>query len=72
MGRTFITLGLILAGIGLFFLIAEKFPEKTGWIGKLPGDLYIEKKNVKFYFPLTTSILVSILLTLIFWLFGKR
>lgn len=72
MARTFITLGLILVGIGLFFLIAEKFPEKISWIGRLPGDWYIEKKNVKFYFPLTTSILISLFLTLMFWLFGKR
>jgi hypothetical protein len=72
MGRSLITVGLLLAGIGVFFLLAERFPEKTGWIGKLPGDFFIERKNFKFYFPVTTSILISLFLTLIFWLFGKR
>ena len=72
MGKAFITAGLVLAGIGVFFLLAERFPEKTGWFGKLPGDLFIERNNFKFYFPLTTSILISIFLTLIFWFFGKR
>lgn len=72
MAKLFITIGLILTGIGLFFLIVEKFPEKAGWFGNLPGDIAIEKKNFKFYFPITTSILISLILTLLFWLFGKR
>ncbi|MHB8482493.1 MAG: DUF2905 domain-containing protein [Nitrospiria bacterium] len=72
MARNLIVLGLILAGIGLIFLFAEKFPGKIGWLGKLPGDIYVEKKAFKFYFPLTTSILISLILSLVFWFFGKR
>jgi hypothetical protein len=72
MARGLITLGLIIAGLGLLFLLGEKFPEKIGWIGKLPGDIQIEKKTFKFYFPITTSILISLVLTLLFWLFGRR
>lgn len=72
MGRILIIVGLLIAGIGVFFLLAERFPEKTGWIGKLPGDLFIERNNFKIYFPISTSILISIFLTLIFWLFGKK
>ena len=72
MARSFIVLGLVLAGIGFILLFAEKFPGKIGWPGNLPGDIIIEKKDFKFYFPLTTSILISLILTLVFWFFGKR
>jgi len=43
-----------------------------GSIGRLPGDVYIQKKNFTFYFPITTSILISIFLSLIFWLWSRR
>ncbi|MBI1821422.1 MAG: DUF2905 domain-containing protein [Nitrospirae bacterium] len=72
MARSLIVLGFVLAGVGVIFLFAEKFPDKIGWLGKLPGDIYVEKKDFKFYFPLTTSILISLILTLVFWFFGKR
>ena len=72
MARSLIVLGLVLAGIGIIFLFVEKFPEKLGWLGRLPGDIYVEKKDFKFYFPLTTSIIISLMLTFIFWFFGKR
>ena len=72
MARSLIVLGIVLAGVGVIFLFAEKFPGKIGWPGKLPGDFFVEKKDFKFYFPLTTSILISLILTLVFWLFGKR
>jgi hypothetical protein len=42
------------------------------WLGRLPGDIYIRRDNWSFYFPLTTSIIVSLILTLIFALFGRR
>lgn len=67
-GKTLIIFGLILAGLGLFLL----FFQKTPLLGKLPGDIYIQKKNFTFYFPLATSILLSIALALIFWLFSRR
>jgi len=67
-GRMLVLLGIILAAIGALILLAGK----VSWIGRLPGDILIQKKNFTFYFPLATSILVSIVLTLLFWLMGRR
>jgi uncharacterized membrane protein YkgB len=62
-----ILLGVFIILIGLFLLIGEKIP----WIGRLPGDIIIRKKNFTFFFPIVTSILISIILTLLFTLFRK-
>ncbi len=67
MGKILILFGLLLVGFGLLLLLLPKIP----YIGKLPGDIYIRKGNFTFYFPLTTSILLSVLLSLIFMLFRK-
>jgi hypothetical protein len=67
LGRVLVLFGLILAGIGILLILSDKIP----WIGRLPGDIYIKKKNFTFYFPLGTSILISLLLTLFFALFRK-
>jgi hypothetical protein len=45
---------------------------RVPWLGRLPGDIYVERGHWSFYFPLMTSIIVSVLLTLLFWLFGRR
>ena len=58
MGRTLILIGILIAGIGL--LITLGVP-----IGRLPGDIMVRRGNFSFYFPLTTSIIVSVVLTLI-------
>ena len=68
LGGVFIILGVIIIIVGGLLLLSGKLP----WIGRLPGDILIQKKNFTFYFPLATSILLSLLLTLIFWLLGKR
>ena len=68
LARMLILFGLVLAGIGGLLLFIGKVP----FIGRLPGDLYIQRKNFSFYFPLTTSILLSILLTILFSLFRRR
>jgi len=67
-GKMLVLLGIILAVIGGLILLAGK----VSWIGRLPGDILIQKKNVTFYFPLATSILVSIALTFLFWLMGRK
>jgi hypothetical protein len=67
-GKFLILLGLLISAIGGLLLLSGKFP----WIGSLPGDILIQKKNFTFYFPLATSILLSLILTLLFWLLGKR
>jgi hypothetical protein len=65
MGRSLIILGLLIAGVGL--LINLGLP-----IGRLPGDFAIRRGNFTFYFPLATSIIASIVLTLIMMFFGRR
>jgi hypothetical protein len=67
LGKLLILLGVLIIVIGLLLLVGEKIP----WIGKLPGDIIIRKKNFTFYFPLATSILISIILTLLFALFRR-
>ncbi len=67
-GKALIVLGAVIALIGAVLLVYGRLP----WLGKLPGDIFIERKNFTFYFPLATSILISLLLTLLFWLFGRR
>jgi hypothetical protein len=70
LGRTLLALGAVLAGVGFLLILAGRFPGLR--IGRLPGDLRVERGNFTFYFPLATSILVSVVLTLLFWLFGRR
>jgi hypothetical protein len=67
-GKALIVIGAVIALIGAVLLVSGRLP----WPGRLPGDILIERKNFTFYFPLATSILISILLTLLFWLFGRR
>jgi uncharacterized membrane protein YkgB len=66
-GKLLILLGVLIIVIGLLLLVGEKIP----WVGRLPGDIIIRKKNFTFYFPLATSIIISIILTLLFTLFRK-
>jgi hypothetical protein len=67
-GKLLIGLGILLIALGSVLLLSGKI----SWIGRLPGDIVVQKKNFTFYFPLATSILLSLLLTFLFWLFGKR
>ncbi|MEK6672310.1 MAG: DUF2905 domain-containing protein [Nitrospirota bacterium] len=67
-GRLLIITGIALLIIGTLFLFSGRLP----WIGRLPGDIIIQKKNFTFYFPLATSILLSIVISLILWLIGRR
>lgn len=67
-GKLLFIVGLVVALVGILIIFAGKIP----WIGRLPGDILIRRDNFTFYFPLTTSVLVSILLMLIFWLLSKR
>lgn len=66
-GKSLIIIGLIIAAIGALFTFAGRFP----WLGRLPGDIYVKRENFTFYFPLATSIIISLLLSLILWLFRK-
>jgi hypothetical protein len=66
MSRTLIIIGAIFILVGLLW----PWLQKLG-LGRLPGDIAVEKENVSFYFPIVTSIVISVLLTLLFWLFRK-
>lgn len=66
-GKYLIILGLVIAAIGVIFTIAGKLP----WLGRLPGDIHIKRDNFTFYFPLATSILISVILSFILWLFRR-
>lgn len=68
MGRMLLLFGGILVVLGLVLTFVGKIP----WIGRLPGDIRIEKENFSFYFPIATCIILSIILTLIFNLFGGK
>jgi hypothetical protein len=63
-GWALLFIGLVIAGIGVIWLLAPHIP----WLGRLPGDIAVEGKNVRFYFPIVTCIVLSLLLTGIMWL----
>ncbi|HDH01781.1 MAG TPA: DUF2905 domain-containing protein, partial [Nitrospirae bacterium] len=66
-GKFLIITGLIIIALGAILMLVGKVP----FLGRLPGDIIIEKKNFTFYFPLATSIILSIILTLILWILSK-
>ena len=68
LGKILIFSGIILIIAGLLVYFAGN---KLGWIGHLPGDIRIVKENVRFYFPITTMILISVVLSVIVWLVRK-
>ncbi len=67
-GRLLVISGVAIAAIGVLIIFSGKLP----WLGRLPGDIVFHRKNFTFYFPLATSILISLVLTLLFWIFGRR
>jgi len=69
MGRTLIVLGAVLVVAGILVTLGDKLPFR---IGHLPGDIEIRGKNSVFYFPLMTCVLLSVVLSLAMWLFGRR
>jgi membrane protein implicated in regulation of membrane protease activity len=68
LGKLLIILGGLLIIIGAAIVLVGKIP----WLGKLPGDIYVERRNFTFFFPLTTSILVSIILSLVLYVLSRR
>jgi uncharacterized membrane protein len=67
-GKWIIGIGAIILIIGIILYF---FHDKLNWIGRLPGDIRIEKENFRFYFPISTMILFSLLGTVILWLIRK-
>ena len=67
-GKLLFFVGLVLAAVGALLWVGPKLP----WIGRLPGDIVVERLHFKFYFPLTTCIILSAVLTLIMWLLRRH
>jgi hypothetical protein len=76
LGRMILGFGVVMVILGGILLLAGNLSGKVPWLGRLPGDIYVEREQWKLYVPLGTSILisivVSIVLTLLFALFGRR
>ena len=77
-GRLFITAGLVLAGVGVLLTLVERWPGAGavfGWIGRLPGDFSITRERFSLYVPIATSLVLSILLSVVFyilsWIFRR-
>lgn len=68
LGKFLVIIGLIIAGIGLLLWSGLG----KGWLGRLPGDVHYSKGSFTFYFPIATCIVLSLLLSLILWLFRKN
>lgn len=63
-GKMLVLIGLAVVDVGTLLWLGPKVP----WLGRLPGDITVERPNFRFYFPLTTCIIVSLLLTVLVWL----
>lgn len=66
MPKILIGAGIVLIFVGLVWLVGERFG-----LGRLPGDILIERGNFRLYIPMTTSLIVSVVLSLAFWLFNR-
>ncbi len=67
LGRSLMLLGGLLLVVGALLTFGGRIP----WLGRLPGDFIVERRNVSFYFPLMTSIIVSVILSIVMMLFRK-
>jgi hypothetical protein len=67
-GKTLIALGLLTALAGVVLTLVGRVP----WLGQLPGDIHLQRGNWSFYFPLATSLVLSLALSLLVYLFGRR
>jgi len=72
LGKMLLGFGAVMVLLGLDLLVAGNLSGKVPWLGRLPGDIHIQRGNWSFYFPLATCLVLSIVLTLLFSLFGRR
>ena len=68
LGRLLIVIGAVLVLVGLVLTFAGRIPG----LGRLPGDIHIQRGSWSFYFPLATSLVLSVVLSIVFWLIGRR
>ena len=69
-GKILITIGIVFVALGVLLLLSDRLSFLR--IGRLPGDVIYRRGNFTFYFPIVTSIVISLILTLLFWVFGRR
>ncbi|OLD37351.1 MAG: hypothetical protein AUI57_11245 [Candidatus Rokubacteria bacterium 13_1_40CM_2_68_8] len=67
-GKILIAFGLLITLVGVVLVLVGRVP----WLGRLPGDIHIQRGNWTFYFPLATSLLLSVVLTLLLYVLGRR
>ncbi|RMH34873.1 MAG: DUF2905 domain-containing protein [Nitrospirae bacterium] len=75
LGKMILIMGVALVVLGGLLMLANKWPGSDsgwGWLGRLPGDIYIKRDNFTFYFPITTSILLSVVGSLILYFLFRR
>ena len=70
MGKTLIIGGLLLILAGLFFIFKDQFP-LLKYFGQLPGDIRVEKPNFRFYFPITSMVILSVVISFLIYLYQK-
>ncbi|HBR52333.1 MAG TPA: DUF2905 domain-containing protein [Nitrospira sp.] len=73
LGKILIGMGFGIVALGVVLVALDRIPgfgNSLSWLGKLPGDISIKRENVSFYFPIATSILLSVLLSLLFYIVG--
>lgn len=68
LGKSLVVIGVLFAVVGVVLMLAGRVP----WLGRLPGDIYVQRGTWSFYFPIVTSLVLSVVLTVVFWLFGRR
>jgi hypothetical protein len=71
-GKTLILIGVVFVLIGVWLWSGSRLPAWLSWLGRLPGDIIIERDHVRVYFPIVTSLLLSLAMTLVLWFFGRR
>jgi len=67
LGRALLLLGVVFAGLGVVLLFGPRIP----WLGRLPGDVVVQRDGFSFYFPLTSCLLASALISLVLWVTGR-
>ena len=67
MGKFLVVVGSMVVLLGVLLMFFDKIP----FLGKLPGDIIIKRENFRFYFPITTSIILSVMISLLLWLFSQ-
>lgn len=66
-GKTLIILGIVIIGLGVLFMFGGRIP----WLGQLPGDIYVQRGRFSFYFPITTCIVISAIISLVLYFFRR-